>query len=256
MDHIQTDLQNGVLHLILNRPEKKNALTSAMYTSLVEALARADSDDSIRVIVLRGNGDSFTAGNDIEDFVQKPWQGQSVPPAEQFIRAVAFARKPVIAAAHGLAVGIGTTILLHCDLVYAAEETRFMMPFINLAIIPEAGSTLLLPNMIGHQRAAELFLLAEPFSAQRAYELGIVNRVLPASDLLSAVDAAAQTLTEKPAAAIRLAKQMMKQHLRADLDRVIREEVLAIAGQLESPETGEALNAFLQKRKPDFSQFR
>ena len=256
MDHIQTDLQNGVLHLILNRPEKKNALTSAMYTSLVEALARADSDDSIRVIVLRGNGDSFTAGNDIEDFVQKPWQGQSVPPAEQFIRAVAFARKPVIAAAHGLAVGIGTTILLHCDLVYAAEETRFMMPFINLAIIPEAGSTLLLPNMIGHQRAAELFLLAEPFSAQRAYELGIVNRVLPASDLLSAVDAAAQTLTEKPAAAIRLAKQMMKQHLRADLDRVIREEVLAIAGQLESPETGEALNAFLQKRKADFSQFR
>ena len=256
MDHIQTDLQNGVLHLILNRPEKKNALTSAMYTSLVEALARADSDDSIRVIVLRGNGDSFTAGNDIEDFVQKPWQGQSVPPAEQFIRAVAFARKPVIAAAHGLAVGIGTTILLHCDLVYAAEETRFMMPFINLAIIPEAGSTLLLPNMIGHQRAAELFLLAEPFSARRAYELGLVNRVLPASDLLSAVDAAAQTLTEKPAAAIRLAKQMMKQHLRADLDRVIREEVLAIAGQLESPETGEALNAFLQKRKPDFSQFR
>ena len=256
MDHIQTDLQNGVLHLILNRPEKKNALTSAMYTSLVEALARADSDDSIRVIVLRGNGDSFTAGNDIEDFVQKPWQGQSVPPAEQFIRAVAFARKPVIGAAHGLAVGIGTTILLHCDLVYAAEETRFMMPFINLAIIPEAGSTLLLPNMIGHQRAAELFLLAEPFSAKRAYELGIVNRVLPASDLLSAVDAAAQTLTEKPAAAIRLAKQMMKQHLRADLDRVIREEVLAIAGQLESPETGEALNAFLQKRKPDFSQFR
>ena len=256
MDHVQTDLQNGVLHLILNRPEKKNALTSAMYTSLVEALARADSDDSIRVIVLRGNGDSFTAGNDIEDFVQKPWKGQSVPPAEQFIRAVAFARKPVIAATHGLAVGIGTTILLHCDLVYAAEETRFMMPFINLAIIPEAGSTLLLPNMIGHQRAAELFLLAEPFSALRAYELGIVNRVVPAGELLSVVDAAAQTLAEKPAAAIRLAKQTMKQHLRADLDRVIREEVLAIAGQLESPETGEALSAFLQKRKPNFSRFR
>ncbi|MFZ0707782.1 MAG: enoyl-CoA hydratase [Candidatus Korobacteraceae bacterium] len=256
MDNIQTDSQNGVLHLILNRPEKKNALTSAMYTSLVEALKQADSDDSIRVIVLRGNGDSFTAGNDIEDFVQKPWKGQSVPPAEQFIRAVAFARKPVIAATHGLAVGIGTTILLHCDLVYAAEETRFMMPFINLAIIPEAGSTLLLPSMIGHQRAAELFLLAEPFSAQRAYELGIVNRVVPAGELLSVVDAAARTLAEKPAAAIRIAKQMMRQHLRADLDRVIREEVLAIAGQLESPETGEALSAFLQKRKPDFSRFR
>jgi enoyl-CoA hydratase/carnithine racemase len=256
MDHIQTDLQNGVLHLILNRPEKKNALTSAMYDALVTAVQRAESDDAIRVLVLRGNGDSFTAGNDIEDFVQKPWQGQSVPPAEQFIRAIAFARKPVIAAAHGLAVGIGTTILLHCDLVYAAEETKFVMPFVNLGILPEAGSTLLLPSLIGHQRAAELLLLADPFSAQRAYELGIVNRVVPGDQLLSAASAAAQTLAGKPAGAVRLAKQMMKQHLRADLDRVIREEVLAIAGQLESPETGEALSAFLQKRKPDFSRFR
>ncbi len=256
MEHIHTELQNGVLHLILNRPEKKNALTSAMYSSLVEAMQRADSDDSIRVLVLRGNGDSFTAGNDIEDFVQKPWQGQSVPPAEQFIRAVAFARKPVIAAAHGLAVGIGTTILLHCDLVYAASETKFMMPFVNLGIIPEAGSTLLLPSLIGHQRAAELMLLAEPFSAQRAYELGIVNRVVSGDQLLSTVNAAAQTLAEKPAGAVQTAKQMMKQHLRADLDRVIREEVLAVGAQLESPEADEALSAFLQKRKPNFSRFR
>jgi enoyl-CoA hydratase/carnithine racemase len=256
MDHIQTDLQNGVFHLILNRPEKKNALTSAMYDALVAAVGRAESDDSIRVMVLRGNGDSFTAGNDIEDFVQKPWQGQSVPPAEQFIRAIAFARKPVIAAAHGMAVGIGTTILLHCDLVYAAEETRFLMPFVNLAILPEAGSTLLLPSLIGHQRAAELLLLAQPFSAQRGYELGIVNRVVPGDQLLSTVSTAAQTLAEKPAGAICLAKQMMKQHLRSDLERVIREEVLAIAEQLESPETREALTAFLEKRKPDFSRFR
>ena len=256
MDHIQTDLQNGVFHLILNRPEKKNALTSAMYDALVAEVQRAEADDSIRVLVLRGNGDSFTAGNDIEDFVQKPWQGQSVPPAEQFIRAIAFARKPVIAAAHGMAVGIGTTILLHCDLVFAAEETRFLMPFVNLGILPEAGSTLLLPSLIGHQRAAELLLLAQPFSAQRGYELGIINRVVPGDQLLSAVNAAAQALAEKPASAICLAKQMMKQHLRSDLERVIREEVLAIAEQLESPETGEALAAFLQKRKPDFSRFR
>src|ERR1051325_5137719 len=119
MDHVQTHVENDVLHLILNRAEKKNALTSAMYEALVAAVQGAESDGSIRVIILRGNGDSFSAGNDIEDFVQKPWKGQSVPPAEQFIRAVAFARKPVIAAVHGLAVGIGTTILLHCDLVYA-----------------------------------------------------------------------------------------------------------------------------------------
>ncbi len=256
MDQIQTELQNGIFHIILNRPEKKNALTSAMYEAMVEALQRAESDPAVRVIFLRGKGDSFTAGNDIEDFVQKPWKGQSVPPAEQFIRAVAFAAKPVIAAVHGLAVGIGTTILLHCDLVYAAEETRFMMPFVNLGIIPEAGSTLLLPSLIGHQRAAELTLLAAPFSAQRAYELGIVNRVVPGDQLLSTSGAAAEALAEKPASAIRLTKKMMKQHLSADLDRVIREEVLAIAGQLDSPETGEALSAFLQKRKPDFSGFR
>lgn len=255
MDHIQTQLENGVLHLILNRPEKKNALTSAMYDALVAAVQRAESDDSIRVLILRGNGDSFTGGNDIEDFVQKPWKGLAVPPAEQFIRAIAFARKPVIAVAHGLAVGIGTTILLHCDLVYAAEDTRFLMPFVNLGILPEAGSTLLLPSLIGHQRAAELLLLAEPFSAQRAYELGIVNRVVPKDQLLPAAAAAAQALAAKPGGAVRMAKQMMKQHLRTDLERVIREEVLAIADQLESPETEEALSAFLQKRKPDFSRF-
>lgn len=256
MDHVQTELQNGIFQLVINRPEKKNALTSIMYEALVAGLQKAESDDSVRAIVLRGNGDSFTAGNDIEDFVQKPWKGQAVPPAEQFIRAMAFARKPVIAAAHGLAVGIGTTILLHCDLVYAAEETKFMMPFVNLGIIPEAGSTLLLTSLIGQRRAAELLLLAEPFSAQRAYELGIVSRVLPGDQVLPAALKAARTLAEKPARAIRLTKEMMKQHLRADLDRVIREEVLAIAGQLESPETHEALSAFLEKRKPDFSRFQ
>ncbi len=256
MDHIQTEVDDRILQVIINRPEKKNALTAGMYEALVEAIKRAESDDSVRVLVLRGNGDSFTAGNDIEDFIQKPWKGQAVPPAEQFIRAVAFAKKPVIAAVHGLAVGVGTTILLHCDLVYAAEDTKFLMPFVNLGIIPEAGSTLLLPRLIGHQRAAELMLLATPFSAQRAYELGIVNRVLPLDQLTTAALTAAQQLVEKPASAIRLAKQMMKQHLASDLDRVIRDEVLAIAGRLESPETNEALNAFLQKRRPDFSPFR
>jgi enoyl-CoA hydratase/carnithine racemase len=255
MGHIQSEVQNSVLHVVINRPEKKNALTSAMYEAMVEILQRAEADPGVRVIVLRGNGDSFTAGNDIEDFVQQPWKGQAVPPAEQFIRAVAFATKPVIAAVHGLAVGIGTTILLHCDLVYSAEDAKFMMPFVNLGILPEAGSTLLLPRLIGHQRACELLLLATPFSAQRAYELGIVNRVVAGDQLQATVAAAAQSLVEKPASAIRLAKRMMKEHLKADLDRVIREEVLAIAGRLDSPETSEALRAFLEKRKPNFSQF-
>jgi enoyl-CoA hydratase/carnithine racemase len=256
MNQVQTDLQNGILHIIINRPEKKNALTSAMYQALVEAFQRAESDSAVRVVILRGNGDSFTAGNDIEDFVQNSWKDLAVPPPEAFIRAVAFATKPVIAAPHGLAVGVGTTILLHCDLVYAAEETRFSMPFVSLGIIPEAGSTWLLPLRIGYQRAAELLLLATPFSAQRAYELGIINRVVPGDQLLSTATAAAQSLMEKPASALRLSKEMMKKPFRADLDRIIREEIQGVASQLESPETREALTAFLQKRKPDFSRFR
>ena len=255
-DSLQAELRGSTLHLVIDRPEKKNALTSAMYSALVEQIARAEADDTIRAILLRGNGDSFTAGNDIEDFVRRPWKTQAVPPAEQFIRAVAFATKPVIAAVHGLAVGIGTTILLHCDLVYAAEETRFLMPFINLGLVPEAGSTLLLPLLLGHRRAAELLLLAGPFSAQRAYELGIVNQVVASGDLRSVAQQAAQTLAEKPANAVRRSKQMLKQHFRADLDRIIREEVEAIAEMLDSPESREALAAFLEKRKPDFSRLR
>jgi len=256
MDQIQTELRDSILHLVINRPEKKNALTSAMYTALVDAMQRADADDAVRVILLRGTGDSFTAGNDIEDFIRKPWKGQAVPSAEQFIRAVAFARKPVVAAVHGMAVGIGTTILLHCDLVYAAEDARLLMPFVNLGLVPEAGSTLLLPELIGQRRAAELLLLASPFTAQRAYELGIVNQVLAPHEVVPAAEQAARILAERPANAIRRSKQMMKEHLKADLDRVIREEVQAIATMLDSPESREALSAFVEKRKPDFSKFR
>ncbi len=253
MDQILTELQGGTLHVIINRPEKKNALTSAMYLAMVEAFQRAESDDSIRVIVLRSNGDSFTAGNDIEDFVRQPWKGESVPLPEQFIRAVAFATKPVIAAVHGLAVGVGTTILLHCDLVYAADDATFTMPFVNIGIVPEAGSTLLLPRLIGYQRAAELLLLGTPFTAQRAYELGMVNGVVPAGQLLAAVAKTSQALCEKPPGAIKIAKQLLKKPLSQELDRVIREEILEVAKRLQSPETAEAMTAFLQKRKPVFS---
>jgi enoyl-CoA hydratase/carnithine racemase len=254
MKQVQTELTGSIFHIVLNRPEKKNALTSPMYVALVEAIEQAESDPGVRVLLLRGNGDSFTAGNDIEDFVQKPWKNEAVPPAERFIRAVANAAKPVVAAVQGSAAGIGTTILLHCDLVYAAEDTKFLMPFVNLGLIPEAGSTLLLPELIGHRRAVELLLLATPFSAQRAYELGLVNRVVPLDQLLPTASTAAQMLAEKPAGAIRASKQMMKKHSQAELDKVIREEVLAIAKRLDSPEAVEAMTAFLQKRKPDFSK--
>ena len=170
MSHVEVERNGAVLHIAINRPEKKNALTAEMYSALADAVDQAEADPGVRVILLCGRGDAFTAGNDLEDFMKKPWKGQAVPPAVRFIRTLAMARKPVVAAVQGLAVGVGTTILLHCDLVYAAEDTRFMMPFINLGIVPEAAATVLVPLLVGRQRAAELFFLSSPLTAQRAYE--------------------------------------------------------------------------------------
>ena len=256
MPPIEVERRGAVLRLAINRPEKKNALTAAMYHALADAFEQAEADAAVRVVLLHGSGDAFSAGNDLEDFLRIPWKGEEMPPPARFIRAVASATKPVVAAVHGLAVGVGTTILLHCDLVYAAEDARLLMPFVNLGLVPEAGSTLLLPELIGQRRAAELLLLASPFTAQRAYELGIVNQVLAPHEVVPAAEQAARILAERPANAIRRSKQMMKEHLKADLDRVIREEVQAIATMLDSPESREALSAFVEKRKPDFSKFR
>ncbi len=255
MGQIEVERDGGVVQIAINRPEKKNALTADMYDALADAVEAAEADATTRVVLLCGKGETFTAGNDLEDFMRKPWKGQAVPPAVRFIRAVAAAKKPIVAAVHGLAVGVGTTILLHCDLVYAAEDTRFMMPFINLGIVPEAASTVLLPLLIGPQRAAELFLLGAPITAQRAYEMGLVNAVLARDTLLSAARAAAQQLSEKPRGAVLACKELMKRTHRAEVERALGEEVEVISERLDSPETREALRAFLEKRKPDFSRF-
>jgi enoyl-CoA hydratase/carnithine racemase len=254
MPHIEVERKGAVLQIAINRPEKKNALTAEMYNALADAVDRAESDPAIGVLLLQGRGDAFTAGNDLEDFMKRPWKGQAVPPAVRFIRTVAAAKKPIVAAVHGLAVGVGTTILLHCDLVYAAEDTKFMMPFINLGIVPEAAATVLLPLLVGRQRATELFLLAAPMTAQRAYELGLVNAVLAPDALLSTAFAAAQQLSEKPPTAVLACKELMKRTLRSEVERALSEEVAVISQRLGSPETGEALRAFLEKRKPDFSR--
>jgi len=254
MPHIEVERSGAVLRIAINRPEKKNALTADMYNALADAVDQAESDPGIRVMLLHGRGDAFTAGNDLEDFMRKPWKGQAVPPAVRFIRTVAAARKPIVAAVHGLAVGVGTTILLHCDLVYAAQDARFMMPFINLGIVPEAAATVLLPLLVGRQRAAELFLLSAPLTAQRAYELGMVNAVLAADALLPTASTAAQQLSERPPAAVLACKDLMKRALHAEVDRALTEEVAVISERLDSPETREALAAFLEKRKPDFSR--
>ena len=256
MEHIATELKDDVLRITIDRLEKKNALTRAMYTALSEAIEQSDTNPDVRVILLHGNGDSFTAGNDLEDFMANPWKGQDLPPAVRFMMAVAQAKKPVIAAVHGAAVGIGVTILLHCDLVYAAEDAKLVMPFVNLGIIPEAGSTLLIPLLIGHQRAAELFMLSAPMTAQRAYELGFVNAVVPLSKLMDTALGAAQMLAEKPLASLRATKALMKKPWTAEVERAMREELEVLAERLGSPECREALTAFLQKRKPDFRQFR
>ena len=256
MGHINTELNENVLRISIDRPEKKNALTRDMYTAMAEAVEQGDANPDVRVMLLHGNGDSFTAGNDLQDFMANPWKGEDVPPAVRFMLAVAQAKKPVIAAVQGSAVGIGVTILLHCDLVYAADNAKLMMPFVNLGIIPEAGSTVLGPALMGHQRAAELFMLGAPVSAQRAYELGLVNAVVPPDKLMDTAMGAAQLLAEKPAAAIRATKALMKKSGAAETERAIKEELQVLAERLSSPECREALMAFLQKRKPDFKQFR
>lgn len=256
MSQIQVEIDGAVLRIAIHRPEKKNALTAAMYDELSDAFDRGEADPAVRVLLLHGEGDSFTAGNDLEDFLQRPWTGQRVPPAVRFMHVVAGAKKPIVAAVQGAAIGIGTTILLHCDLVYASDDAKLVMPFVNLGIVPEAGSTVLLPATIGYQRSAELLMLGSPITAQRAYELGLVNKVVSSAALLTTAMEAARSLTEKPAAALRATKQLLKKPLQAELGRAMQEEVEAVREHLGSPETKEALTAFMQKRKPDFSKFR
>lgn len=256
MSNIQTEVEGAILRITINRPEKKNALTTQMYTDLANTFEHAEANPKVRVVLLHGNGDSFTAGNDLEDFLRMPWSGEELPAAVRFMLVVANATKVVIAAVHGSAVGIGTTILLHCDLVYAADGARFMMPFVNLGIVPEAGSTMLVPRLVGHQRAAELLMLAAPLTARRAYELGLVNAVIASHELLTTAMDAARQLAAKPAGALRATKQLLKQRQRKELDEAMREELRVLRHHLGSPETKEALTAFLEKRKPDFSKFQ
>jgi len=250
MAHVEVERCDAVLHIIMNRPDKKNALTADMYAALSDAVERGDADPQIRVLLLYSRGDAFTAGNDLEDFMSKPWKGQAIPPAVRFMRAVADARKPVVAAVQGSAIGIGTTILLHCDLVYASEDATFRMPFIDLGIVPEAGSTVLFPLLIGRQRSSELFMLGVPFAAERARELGLVNGVVKREALLTTASNAAQQLSEKPQKALLACKELMKRTHKAEVDRAFREEVAVISEHLDSPETKEALSRFLQRRKP------
>ena len=251
---IKSGLQDGVLTLQFNRPEKKNALNLAMYGALAEELLRADGDDAVRVIMLTGNPECFTSGNDLADFLTSPPSGGDSP-VFRFLQAISTARKPLVAAVSGLAVGVGVTMLLHCELVFAATGATFQMPFVNLGLCPEAGSTLLLPRMMGHQRAAELLLLGEAFGAEVAREVGIVNQICPDAELLATARARALQLAAQPAAAVRLAKALLKRECATAVQETILEEGRLFMERLKSPEAAEALLAFMERRKPDFSRF-
>jgi enoyl-CoA hydratase/carnithine racemase len=252
---ILSEKAGGVLRIQINRPEKKNALTLDMYRALAAAFEAAEHDRDVRVTLVHGHPDAFTSGNDLSDFMQSPPTGEDAP-VLRFITAIRTASKPVVAAVSGPAVGIGTTMLLHFEFAYAAETTRFQLPFVNLALAPEAGSSLLLPQRIGYGRAAELILLGEPFSAAAALRYGLITGIAPDGEAaLAMAEATASKLAAKPPAAVRLAKALLKQANGEATAKQVRAETAGFADQLHSPEAAEAMKAFFEKRPPDFAQF-
>ncbi|WP_299973308.1 enoyl-CoA hydratase [uncultured Pseudoteredinibacter sp.] len=253
-DDIQIKLEGRSLHIVMDRPKRKNALTMAMYTAMADAINNAVESDEVRNIVLRGEADCFTSGNDLEDFMKNPPQGDDSPVAT-FMRNLYNCPKPVLAAVDGDAVGIGTTMLLHCDLVYAADSARLQMPFVSLGLCPEYASSYVLPRICGHVKASELLLFGEPFDAQTAKECGIVNEVVGSSELLALVTEKANKLAQQPPAAIRATKQLLRAPRRQEGADVMDEEMVLFSKGLEGKEFMEAVTAFFEKRAPDFSNF-
>jgi enoyl-CoA hydratase/carnithine racemase len=253
-EHVLAAAADGVLRLTLARPEKKNALTLAMYEALTAAFDGAATDPAVRVVLLHGEGGAFTAGNDLFDFLSDPPAGEDSP-VFRFLRTVSTFPKPTLAAVAGPAVGIGTTVLLHCDLAWAAPSARFSLPFVNLGLVPEAASSLLLPSTVGPKRAAEWLLLGEAFGAEEATRAGLVNGVVPEEDLLDHAMGRARALAQKPPEAVRLTKALLRRPHTTAVAEALGEEGRSFVARLASPEAQEALTAFLEKRPPDFSRF-
>ena len=251
---IRTETADGILTLTFDRLDRKNAITAAMYQTLADARVAAETDPVIRVIVLAGHESVFTAGNDLEDFMKNPPKDESAP-VHQFLRAISTASKPLIASVSGAAVGVGTTMLLHCDLVYASETAKLSMPFAQLGLCPEAASSLLLPQLAGYHRAADKLLFGEPFDANEARELGLVNRVLPAGELDAFVRTQARKLTLLPPASLRATKRLMKEGATPQIAERMSVEGKQFGEMLRAPEAREAFTAFFEKRRPDFSKF-
>lgn len=251
-DHIQIALVDGVLVLTLNRPAKKNALTGVMYGVLADALEAAETDADIRAVLFQGAGDCFTAGNDLGDFAAVAAGGEGPTDTFRFLAALARAEKPYVAAVHGLAVGIGVTMLLHCDLVYVAEDARLTTPFVNLALSPEAASSLLLTQRIGHVRAYAMFALGEALDGRAAVQLGLANAAAPAAEVGAMALAAAKVLAAKPAGALKTTKTLMRDA--ETVLSVMEREGVEFARRLRTAEAAEAFAAFAQRRAPDFTR--
>ncbi len=254
-EHVRTERSGGVLTLTLNRPEKKNALTRAMYQALGDGIDGAADGRSVRCILLQSEGDAFTAGNDLSDFAainRAAPAGDAPRHTNPLLAALARTMTPVVAAVQGRAVGIGTTMLLHCDLVFLAEDALLTTPFVNLALVPEAASSLLLPARIGHARAFSMFVLGEAVNAATALSWGIANSVVPRSELHARARAAADAIAARPASAVHRTKSLMRDA--ALLTARMEAEGQHFAAQLASPEAREAFAAFAEKRAPDFSK--
>jgi enoyl-CoA hydratase/carnithine racemase len=255
MTDIVSEHSGSILRIQFNRPAKKNAMTFAMYITMADLLNSAAKDESVRVVLWHGAGDSFCAGNDLEDFLKNP-MGPGDSPQSRLINSLINFDKPIVAAVQGAAIGGGTTMLTHCDFVYAGESAKFQLPFINLALVPEFGTSYSIPARIGYLRAAELIQLGQPFDAKRAAELGLVTQLVPDQKLLATATATAQKLAEKPAGALQACKRLMRQSTREHLEQAARSENEEFSARLRSPDTKEAITAFFEKRPPDFTATR
>jgi enoyl-CoA hydratase/carnithine racemase len=252
-EHVKLRENGAVLEILFARPEKKNALSNAMYRAVNDALESARTNNNIRVVLFGAEGDSFTAGNDLADFAALATGANAELEAHAFLDQLARTDKPIVAAVSGLAVGIGMTMLLHCDVVYVAESATLLTPFVNLALVPEAASSLLLPARVGHVAAFAMFCLGEGLSAQQAIALGLANKALPAEQVLPAAREAARMLATRPIGAIVATKKLMR-----DRERILaqmREEEAIFRERLKTDEAREAFAAFFERRQPDFSQF-
>jgi enoyl-CoA hydratase/carnithine racemase len=253
MTDILTHTEAGVTTITLNRVDKKNSITADMYAAMADALQSAAADAAVRVVVFQGHETIFSAGNDIGDFLNKPPAGQNSP-VFRFLHGIAAFPKPLIAAVCGPAVGVGTTMLFHCDLVYAGDNAAFSMPFVNLGLCPEAASSLLVPQMLGYHRAAEALLLGEPFMAEAALEVGLVNRVLPPTEANGYAQAQARKLAAKPISSLVETKRLMKSGQAQLVAKQMAEEGVSFGRMLGEPAAKEAFTAFMERRKPDFSK--